>query len=162
MDNEDAVQLYPPWRQALARFHQEQFGPGHVLLHEWLYETFGIEKPQPQTPLVVAERAKLAFLGQFKEFERVLLTEHNIALRNIVGRGYEVVPAAEQSRWCYREGHRDIVKAIAKMGTRLIHTDLVQLTAEQRREHSDYLAKFSRLQDMLGKRRIAQSESKIE
>lgn len=146
----ETIQLYPPWKQAIARFQAEHFLPGHIILHEWLYETFGIEQPKPDTSLEVAERAKLAWLSQFKEFERVLLTEHQIALRSVVGRGYEVVPAHEQSRWSYREGRHEISKALSRMGKRLVNTNLIQLNGEQRKEHADYLAKFSQLKGMLG------------
>lgn len=158
---DDCIQLYPAWRQALANFRQAQFPSGSLLTHDWLYENFGLVKPEPTTPLAEAGRLQLAFLSQFKTFEEALLVEHQVALQSVPGEGYRLVLSREQSRWAVREGEKDIKRAIRKMGARTSHVNLAQLTATQRQENADALVRVASLRAMLTGRGLPTTPKKI-
>lgn len=97
--SEHLLQQYPAWREAIKIFMADGFAAGDVVSFEWLYEHFLIARPIGTTSLADAQKAELQFLSQFKSFEDALLTEHQIALSNVRGVGYRIVPAAEQTRW---------------------------------------------------------------
>lgn len=143
------VQQYPAWREALRSFAAQKFKPGDVLTFDWLYAAFLIKRPAKDTPLSEAQSAELQFLSQFKSFEDALLTEQQIALANVRGVGYRVVPPAEQTGWAEREGIIEIKRAIRKLGDRLTNVDLVALDGDQRKQNADALARLGMMGGML-------------
>jgi hypothetical protein len=147
--SEHLLQQYPAWREAIKAFMQERFAAGDTVTFDWLYEHFLIQRPAGSTLLADAQKAELQFLSQFKNFEDALLTEHQIALTNVRGVGYRIVPAAEQTRWAEEEGVGQVKKAIRKLGDRLTNVDLVQITNEQRKENADALARLAMLSGMV-------------
>lgn len=147
--SEHLLQQYPAWREAIKSFIGERFAQGDTVSFEWLYEHFLIVRPDGTTPLADAQKAELQFLSQFKAFEDALLTEHQIALSNVRGVGYRIVPAAEQTRWAEESGVSEVKKAIRKLGDRLTNVDLAQLTQDQRRENADALARLAMLSGMV-------------
>lgn len=147
--SEHLIQQYPAWREAIKAFMQERFAPGDTLTFDWLYKNFLIDRPSPTSSLADAQKAELAFLSQFKQFEETLLTEHRIALTNVRGVGHRVVPAAEQTQWAESQGLAEIRKAVRKLSDRLTNVDLVQLTASQRKENADALARMAMMAGMI-------------
>lgn len=143
------TQLHPAWRQAVTTFFLGEFKPDHVLTFDWLYENFAIERPTLQTPLGAAQKAELAFLGQFKNFEDCLLREHTVALSNVRGVGYRIVAPEQQSAWAERNGIAELRKAARKLGDRLVYVDIKRLSDPQRRENADALARFSMFTGMV-------------
>lgn len=143
------LQQYPAWREAIKAFMQERFAPGDTVSFDWLYDHFLIKRPGGSTLLADAQKAELQFLSQFKQFEDALLTEHQIALTNVRGVGYRLVPPAEQTRWAEDSGVTEVKKAIRKLGDRLTNVDLVQLTNEQRKENADALARMAMLSGLI-------------
>jgi hypothetical protein len=149
--SEHLLQQYPAWREAIKAFMDERFAPGDTVSFDWLYEHFLIARPAGTTALADAQKAELQFLAQYKAFEDALLTEHQIALSNVRGVGYRIVPSAEQTRWAEDSGVTDVKKAIRKLGDRLTNVDLAQLTQDQRRENADALARLAMLSGMVKK-----------
>lgn len=156
--SEHLLQQYPAWREAIKAFMQARFAPGDTIDFGWLYDNFLITRPVGTTTLAEAQRAELQFLSQFKAFEDALLTEHQIALSNVRGVGYRIVPPAEQTTWAEGQGVQDVKKAIRKLGDRLTNVDLVQLTAEGRKENADALARLAMLSGMV-KRTVEKSSA---
>lgn len=147
------AQLHPAWCEAVREFLLGDTDPGRLVTHEWLYEAFRLEQPGPTTPYEVANKAQLAFLKQFKPFEGRLLVEHKIALRSVLGAGYEVVEPGEQTQWAQRTAGHDINKTLRKTAARLLHVNRTMLTAAQRRENDDAISRLSRLRHMIRKAR---------
>jgi hypothetical protein len=142
------VQQYPEWREAIKKFTQQAFASGDVLTFEWLYGAFGIARPLPTTQLADAQKAELRFLSQYKEFEDALLREHQIALANVRGVGYRLVPPSEQTGWAEQSGVGEIKKAVRKLGDRLTNVDLTRLSVAGRKENADALARLAMLSGM--------------
>jgi hypothetical protein len=128
---------------------EEKLAPGDTISFDWLYEKFLIQRPVGTTILADAQKAELQFLGQFKAFEDALLTEHQIALTNVRGVGYRIVPPGEQTSWAEGQGVGEVKKAVRKLTDRLTNIDLAQLTTEQRKENADALARLAMLSGMI-------------
>jgi len=155
-EDEEPIQIYPAWRQAISVLKQEGLKEGDVISHEWLYRNFGIQIPKPDKVMTRKEHEKLdfEFLGQFTPFKEKLLKEDQVALRNIPERGYEIVPAAAQTQWAWEEGIIDVRRGVRKMTNRLANVNMTRLTAEERRENADTLAKAHMLETMTRPRRL--------
>lgn len=153
-DNENLSreQLYPAWKQAVKLFFETGFGFGDLLSHEWQYRAFNIEMPGKETPLEIAERAKLEKLRAFKEFENYLLTEKQVALRSVPGQGHEIVQPKEQTAWAEKEAAQELTRNMKKLGHRLVNVDLSELTHQERRENADALSRLSMLGNILRKK----------
>lgn len=149
-DDEHLTQQYPAWRAAVSRVVREcRLKPGTLFEFAELYDLFLIKRPLPTTTLAEAEKLKLQFLGQFVEFEDALLTEHQVALANVRGVGYRIVPPAEQTAWAERQGIAEVRKAVRKLSDRLTNVDFVALGAEERKANADALARLGMLGGML-------------
>lgn len=143
------LQQYPPWREAINVFLKEEHKPGDTLDFKWLYDNFALERPQKDTPFHQVQKTELQFLAQFKSFEEALLTEYQIALANVRGVGYKIVPPGEQTDWAERTGVGEVKKALRKQRDRLTNIDLPQLTPEQRKANADALARLAMMASMV-------------
>ena len=148
-DHEEMPELHPAWRQAKRDFFAQGFTLDDVIPFAWFYQAFRIEMPSPETSMQVAERAKLAFLSQFKPFEDALLYDHNVALCSVRGVGYRIVPPHEQTAWAEKSGLSEMKRATKKMGSRMANVDLTKLSSQQRRENSNARAHWGNIKVML-------------
>ena len=155
MMDDDDLELYPAWREALKRWPSAGFTWGDTVPHEWFYEAFALPVVVDTMTVKQAEVIRLKFLGQFESFRRALLEEHRMDLANVRGYGYEIVTPAEASRRAFDDGIAEIKKTLRTLARRLTFVPLGQLTDEQRRENADLLARSSTLRRMFGFKRDA-------
>lgn len=147
---DDNLQLYPSWRQALVRFRDAGFKPGDILPHAWLYEQFECEAlNDPRISWEQARKLQLKLLSQFQPFREALLDQDQIDLQSVAGVGYELVPPPDQSRRAVKDTVNDIEKVMRKGIARATNVNTAMLTAEQRRDHADNLARLGMLRQML-------------
>lgn len=152
-DELDNIELYPVWRQALIAFRDAGFSRDEIVPHIWFYEAFNITMPNDDTPLKVAEKAKLQWLSQFTSFKSALLEQDQIDLVNEPGLGYRIMPPREQSKRALDDGVSQIKKAIRGMVDRSTHVNTGLLSAEERREHMDHLARIASLGSLFSRSR---------
>ena len=145
----NTVNKHAGWRIAVRLFSDQKKKEGDVLSFAWLYDAFGMTEPQDATPWSERKASQLQFLGNIKAFEAHLLEELQIAIKNVRGIGYEVLAASEQSKWAYDEALRDVKRGVKKGLSRLTNVNLSSLTADQRRENADALAKIAALRGMV-------------
>ena len=141
------VTLLPPWREALRRFVAAGFKPGDVIAHDWFYESFGLDRPHPTTPLGEAEPVRLEYLRQLSALRQALLSDHKTDLASKPGVGYEVVPPAEQSSRAWQEGKQEVYAALRRMRARMVNVDVARLTDEQRSAYADDLARSAAMRN---------------
>lgn len=144
------VELYPSWRQALVNFREAGYAFGDILPKSWLYEQFecaGLN--DPKITWEQAQKLQLRLLSQFTPFREALLDQDQIDLQSVPGVGYELVPPADQSRRAVKDTLHDVQKAVRKGVARATNVNTALLTAEQRREHADNLARLGMLRRML-------------
>lgn len=148
MSDELDAELYPAWRQALVAFRQMGFAADEIVPHSWFYEAFGIAMPEETTALKVAERLKLQWLTQFTRLKQALLELHNIDLVSEPGIGYRIVPPGEQSKQALEDGAAALKKAVRNMVDRSTYVNTALLSAEERRQHTDNLARIGAFSTM--------------
>lgn len=149
-DLDQNLELYPSWRQALVRFRDAGFSFGDILPHAWLYEQFECEAlNDPRITWEQAQKLQLKLLSQFQPFREALLDQDQIDLQSVPGVGYELVPPADQSRRAVKDTMKDIEKAMRKGVARATNVNTALLTAEQRREHADNLARLGMLRRLM-------------
>lgn len=137
---------HPLWKNALAEFLKAGFKPGDLIPNKWFWEQFGLEMPGDKTPYDKGAKLQFQFLAAFSAFQKELLNEHMIDLGNVYGKGYRWIPAHEQTREAYTDGVKEIRTGIKRMAKRLERTNTALLTADQRKENSDALAKLAWLE----------------
>lgn len=150
MSEEQDVQLYPAWRQAVRDFLDAQIEPGNVLPHDWLEAHFGmapLEEGGTYTSAQFRDR-QFEWLRNFDAFRAELLEEHLICLISEHGLGYRVVPPGEQTSIALQRFEREIKRSFRTAALRTKHVNLDALTAEERKENLDGIAKLSMLKGM--------------
>lgn len=146
---DDAVELYPVWRQALIKFKEARFAHDEIVSHAWFYEAFGYEVPDERS--MSAEKynkLKLQWLSQFKRLQAALLEQHQIDLVSEPGLGYRIMPPREQSKHALEDMATGIKKAIRNGVDRSTHVNTALLSADERRRHTDNLARIGALSTM--------------
>ncbi len=146
--SEEDISYLPAWKNAIVDLFSGKYGYGDIVSHEELDAAFRLVKPET---------------GSFDEFESwklkrlidalacYLLEERNICLRNLQGRGYEVVRPADQTKFAMDHGIKKLRGELRKMGRRLTYLDRTGLTHEQARENADALARLAWLQQQARK-----------
>lgn len=141
--DENNVELYPVWKQALLKFLDAHFVPDQdIIPHEWFYTAFDIPMPTESTPLKIAEKAKLQWLGQFDKLKTALLERHQIDLKNVPGLGYCIVPPRDQSRMALEDMVVGMKKLIRNGMDRSINVDRALLSPDERRQDADTQARI--------------------
>lgn len=145
------IELFPSWRQALANFRSAGYTYGDILPHSWLFEQFECEGLAEPSKITAEQynKLKLKLLGQFEPFRETLLEQDQIDLQSVPGVGYELVPPSDQSGRALKDAYREISKAMRKGIARSSNVNTALLTAEQRREHADNLARLGMLRRMI-------------
>lgn len=129
----------------MEKFDATNHQDGDLLSLEWLKDTL-------QVPTTGEERDKqFAFMSRFGTFKDYLLTQRKVALENVRGRGYRIVPPAEQADFAVDTALKHIRKGLAAGSSLLTHTRTHMLTNEQQSSHVDKQIKLAGLQQMLGR-----------
>jgi hypothetical protein len=152
------VSAYPAWRQA-ARDLASTFSYGDVVTLDWLSEAFML--PAPKT--IKQYRAhQFAFLHHLDALRQELLEQHQLALRNIRGEGYEVVHPNNQVDFAWTTAFTRVRRELGKLASNITHIRHHELSDDKRREHSDAQAKLSSVMgfvDRAERRRIVRHVS---
>lgn len=145
------VHLLPAWRNAAAELFSGQYGYGDVIPHDVLRASLRLPEPKGRLTLAELESWRLSLVAQIDALADWLLEEKNMCLRSIQGQGYQIVEPAEQTEFAVKQGRKKIRSELRKMGRRLSFVDASVLTAEQRRENADALARLSFMEQQFSK-----------
>ncbi|KQB59367.1 hypothetical protein [Acidovorax sp. SD340] len=149
--SDDAISLFPRWKQAVVDFMAEH-KYGDLVSHGWLLEHFGMTSLEGHRLTETQfKRRQLDLMSNVEQFKHELLTKHQIYLQPVRGSGYRWATPGEQTGLATKEFERDAGKAFRAVGQRLRHVRLHELSDEQRRENSDAVAKVSQLRGMTRK-----------
>jgi hypothetical protein len=131
---------------AVDQFLAEQFKDGDLIGHDWFLMALDInDSLKAANPFVIVER--------LEALKTVLLEGHQIALQNVRGRGYRVIPPHEQARYAAEEASRYMARGLRKATSLLSNTRQDTLTAEERQRHTDTQVRISALAGMVSKGR---------
>ncbi len=133
------------FEQAVDAFDNTDHKDGDLLSLEWLKEIL-------QVPTTGEEREKqFIFMSRFGAFKDYLLTQRKVALENIRGRGYRIVPPDEQADFAVEVALKHIRKGLHAGSALLTHVRTHLLTNEQQASHVDRQIKLAGLRQMLGR-----------
>ena len=136
-------------KDAVNAFLAFGFNDGDLISHDWLGYNLEINsKALRQDPFLALKRVE--------DFKAVLLKEFNIALQNVRGKGYRIVPPSEQAQYAAEEAARYITKGLLKASDLLDNTRIDSLTDQERRRHTDTSVRMAALSGMVsrGKRDV--------
>lgn len=135
---------------AIEAFDRCEFKDGDMISHDWIKWALKIK-----TPSSIEEVQELQFLllSRMDDFRDRLLMERKIALRNIRGNGYMVVPPSDQAYYAAEEGLKHIRKGLQKAELLLENARVDQMTAEERKRHVDTQCRFDSLRGIMTRKR---------
>lgn len=114
---------YPEYVQAVEDFLAAKPVEGEIVTHEWLDEHLDLE---PQKPGYALRK-----LNRVQGFKKELLTKYHIDLKNILGQGYYVVPAREQTELALKDTREKYARAAREGLARCVHIRTEELTDAQ-------------------------------
>jgi hypothetical protein len=139
----EGTQYDKGWQNALAAFDSADFYPGDIIPMAWFYEHFRVKEPSSRGTIAEFQEEQFRFLGEMDRFQKALAEDYDLALQNVRGEGYRIVPPAEQTEWAMDRAQREFGKALSRAHMRLTHIRLNELTDEQRRQNADAQAKLA-------------------
>lgn len=135
--------------KAVDQFLAESFAEGDLVSHDWIRWCLDInEQSLSENPFVLLDRVE--------SLKEALLIDHSIALANVRGEGYRIVPPGEQALYAARTAAHFIEKGLKKADSLLTHTRMDMLNQSERRRHNDASVRVAGLGGMMkkGKRDI--------
>lgn len=129
---------------AVGQYFAASYADGDLISKDWLMWALDITKRG-------IEENEFLLLERVEAFKQTLLLEHQVALQNVRGRGYRVVPPSEQARYAAEEAARYFEKGVSKAGALLTHTRRSKLTSDEAKRHTDTEIRMASLDGMLSK-----------
>lgn len=125
----------PTWlQQAIELFTQEGFKDGDIISLMWLHHALDLKEPRT---LAEVEECSWVKLTRLKAFQDWLLEDKQIALENIRGEGYRIVPPREQAEVAARKAMKGVKKSLTECSRTITHTRMSLLTPDEKRRHTD-------------------------
>lgn len=131
-------------KDAIDLFFRDGKRDGDLLSHDWIL--FALDMGSPQT-----KQDQFELMGRMDALRTALLKEHCIALQNVRGEGYRVVPPGEQAEYAARLAESYFRKGAQKGSDHLKYTRRDQLTHTEARRHTDCEVKMAALSGMVNK-----------
>jgi hypothetical protein len=154
------VQLDPPWRQAVQDALQA-FTYGDTIPMEWLDKAFDIQYPKTGTREDY-KAISFQFLTAMDRFREDLLTKHKMALRNVRGVGYEIIPPGEHAIMARAQFLALMRKAFDVAESLLENTDFGRLTQEEIQRSRTEEAKIATIKALSRKTMRAPAPGRID
>lgn len=114
---------YPEYLQAVEDFLAANPAEGEIVTHEWLDEHLDLS---PGTDGYAMRK-----LSRVQGFRKELLEKYQIDLKNVLGKGYYIVPAIEQTVTAIRDTRKRADRAYSDGLLRCINVRRDLLTEEQ-------------------------------
>jgi hypothetical protein len=141
----------PEWLQnAINIFERDAIKDGDTLSHQWI--KFALQVPETKA-LSDADRLQWMLLSRVEAFKDWMLENRQIALHNVRGEGYLVVPPRDQARLAAEESMRLVKKGLQKGDKLLTNVRLAELSADEKKRHTDTQIRLTGIGGMLRKER---------
>jgi hypothetical protein len=129
---------------AVEQFFTENFNDGDLISWDWLHLTLEInDAAVRENQFILVER--------IEAFKTALLESHQVALQNVKGKGYRIVPPNEQAYYAASEAAKYLQKGLKKAGNLLTHTRQDQLNSQEKKRHTDTEVRIAALSGMVSK-----------
>ncbi|QHF02414.1 hypothetical protein N015_08315 [Pseudomonas asturiensis] len=134
--------------KALELFHEDKFADGQLISHDWLTWALNLPKPTTASEMV---NCQFVILDRVEQFKEALLTQYQIYIVSVRGKGYRIVPPSDQAFIAIDTAMRGVRREFSKCKEVMKHTRLGELDADQAKRHTDAQVKVSALTGMIGK-----------
>lgn len=137
----------PAWLdRAVNQFDKDDKKDGEILSHYWIKWALDIKDPASLDEL---QENQWLLLTRFDAFRDYMLTERKIALQNVRGKGYRIVPPTDQAEFAAVETLKTIKNAFDKGDKLMTHCRLGELDTDAQRRHTDAHIKLCGIKDMV-------------
>lgn len=133
---------------AIKLFHADHFEDGQLISHVWL--EWALNLPKPATPKEMVN-CQFIILDRVEQFKETLLTQHQIYIVNVRGKGYRIVPPSDQAFIAVDAAMQGVRREFSKCQKVMKNTRLRELDADQAKRHTDAQVKVSAITGMIGK-----------
>lgn len=140
-----------PWLEhAVTAFNRASHVDGDLLSHDWM--KWALILPTPKV-LSEAQDCQLTAMNRVDAFRDYLLTEKNIALQNVRGQGYRIVPPNEQAHYAAETALSQVVRGLLRGSKIMVHTRLAELSDDEKKRHTDAEVRLAGLGQMVNRQR---------
>ena len=131
-------------QDAITLFFRDGKKDGDVLSHEWILFALDVQTPQTKD-------GGLLLLERMDTFRTAMLYEYRIALQNVWGVGYRVVPPHEQAEYAARVLESHLNRGLQKSNQLLKHIRKERLSHIEQKRHTDCEIRIAALSEMVSK-----------
>jgi len=132
-------------------FLESNYSDGDIVSLHWLKNTLKIDEPKTMEEV---KGFQWELLNKVEMFKEELLLNHSIALRNVRGNGYMIVPPYQQAEYAADVGIKAMNKGMKKAERLLENTRTEILDDPDKKRHIDAQVKFSAMKGILNKQKI--------
>lgn len=141
MKNSLIARSYPDFIHASEEIVKSNFKQGQIISHEWIDEKLSISKNDIDYPW-----KKLNGVAKLKKH---LLENYKIDIKNIKGKGYEIIPSEIQAKTAFEDTGVKIRKAYVEGLARCINVNQDKLTDKQKSESKIYLNAYAKMHNIV-------------
>jgi len=121
---------------------------GDLIEHDWLQKQFHLEKPE-YGKAEVFDKFNFDYMQYMSNMSKYLLEEHALALQNVRGKGYRVVPPCEQIGIAKKQAKNELHRAVSRYASHLQYIRYEELPSHEQRRRDDEAAKLSQMRQMM-------------
>ena len=136
---------------AVEMFLKKGFGDNDIISWLWLKDALCLVEAKTIEEVAGAQFDMLQKVEMFKD---ELLTRHQIALKNVRGVGYMIIPPGEQAYHAAEVGIKVINSGMRKAERLLENVRLSEMDNTEKQRHTDAQVKFAALKGLMNKERI--------
>lgn len=137
----------PAWlTRAVAMFDKDGRKDGDILSHEWI--KWALDIPAPAN-LEQATEQQWMLLTRLDAFRDYLLVDRKIALQNVRGEGYRIVPPSEQAQVAAEQAMKMVKKGLDAGDKLMTHTRTNELSTDEQKRHTDAHLRLCGIKDMV-------------
>jgi hypothetical protein len=137
----------PQWlSRAISMFDKDSRKDGDMLSHDWI--KYALDIPAAKT-IDQATEQQWVLLTRLDAFRDYLLVERKVALQNIRGEGYRIVPPSEQAQVAAEQAMKMIKKGLDHGDRLMTHTRVNMLSNDEQKRHTDAHLRLCGIKDMV-------------
>lgn len=141
----------PAWlTRAVDKFDGDNYGDGDMLSHDWVRWALDVPVPKSVDDSLAMQWMMLTRMDEFREH---LLTVRKIALQNVRGKGYRIVPPREQAEYAATKAMDGVKKALVSCDRLMVHTRTDELNEIEHKRHTDAHIRLCGIKDMVRRQR---------
>lgn len=149
---EPEQKVHPIWKDAASKV-VEQFKEGDMISMDWLHRHFDIQKPEVCS-FDAFQKYQFELMAATDGFKNELLEVYQIAIANVRGEGYRILPPNQQTGYAEKKFLGDIGKSVRKAASILSNINFDRLDDKERKENADAKGRIAAIFTMSKKQKV--------